>query len=454
MNLNITNLNIKMEHIYIIFALIFGTLIVFLNGPFQSPDEYTHFYRSYQISDGKLISEIHEGKSGAYVPKSLVQSTLIQKSQSVISNRENKFTIRELLDSLNTKLDNNNKLFVQLPNTAAYSPLVYIPQSIAILIGKLLALSPLLLMYLGRIFNLIFSTIIIYFSIKNIPSKKSLIFLFALMPMLLYQSASLSADGFINCICIFTITYFIKLSIGKENIDNRQIITMFLLVILISLTKPVYFLITFLYFLIPKDKLKNNYYIIAISLILLTIVTNILWMKIANVQGNASGNSNIIPKDQFVFIIYHPLLYAKIIINTLVSNTVSYMQSFTGVLGWLDTPLPSYIVLSYFIMLFLAALNGDIKIKMKNKFILLLIFLFTVLVIITALYMTWTLVGGPIILGVQGRYFIPIALLFFLVFDYRKLNIKKLNIFLVLYVLFVLSRTLLLLYTRYFISPL
>ena len=42
------------QRVYVYIALIVGILFVFLTPPFQSPDEDSHFKRSYQIAKGNI----------------------------------------------------------------------------------------------------------------------------------------------------------------------------------------------------------------------------------------------------------------------------------------------------------------------------------------------------------------------------------------------------------------
>ncbi|MER3433396.1 MAG: hypothetical protein C4288_08190 [Leptolyngbya sp. ERB_1_1] len=43
------------ERAFLILSLIFGMMFIIALAPFQSPDEPAHFYRAYQLSEGKII---------------------------------------------------------------------------------------------------------------------------------------------------------------------------------------------------------------------------------------------------------------------------------------------------------------------------------------------------------------------------------------------------------------
>lgn len=95
------------------------------------------------------------------------------------------------------------------------------------------------------------------------------------------------------------------------------------------------------------------------------------------------------------------------------------MTSFVGLFGWNDTGLPDPLVYFYLLAILLVALtdiNKEIKIGWRQKTVLISIFLVCLVIIETGLYLYSNLVGTDFIVGVQGRYFIPLAPLFILFF--------------------------------------
>jgi Predicted membrane protein (DUF2142) len=58
------------------FSIVFilGIAFAVLVPPFQSPDEFNHFYRVYQQSEGHFWGEIDSTKTklGGYIPQSLI----------------------------------------------------------------------------------------------------------------------------------------------------------------------------------------------------------------------------------------------------------------------------------------------------------------------------------------------------------------------------------------------
>ena len=62
--------NLSLEKLFVILALFFGILYVFILPPFQSVDEGMHFFRTYQISEGHMREKKIDGKVGDEIPSS------------------------------------------------------------------------------------------------------------------------------------------------------------------------------------------------------------------------------------------------------------------------------------------------------------------------------------------------------------------------------------------------
>ena len=65
---------LRPELIFAVMALLAGLVLVFVNGPFQAPDEPAHFLRAYQISEGRFFSERVDDKAGGQLPAAIRNS--------------------------------------------------------------------------------------------------------------------------------------------------------------------------------------------------------------------------------------------------------------------------------------------------------------------------------------------------------------------------------------------
>ncbi len=133
------------------------------------------------------------------------------------------------------------------------------------------------------------------------------------------------------------------------------------------------------------------------------------------------------PDKQLEFILSDFSGYLSVMVKSFWSRQQFLLNSFIGNLGWLDTPMPSiYLLFAKVILVFFAffEMGRQIKIELKNRLILGLCFLGTFFMVFTSMYLSWSPVGSSDIKGVQGRYFIAVSPVFFLLLHNRRFNIR------------------------------
>ena len=84
------------------------------------------------------------------------------------------------------------------------------------------------------------------------PVFKWVMVMIALMPMTVYLSASVSADGMTNAMAMLTTALILRSALARESaVEPGEWIVITLACVLLALTKQIYFLIAFLAFLTP-----------------------------------------------------------------------------------------------------------------------------------------------------------------------------------------------------------
>lgn len=409
------------EILFAVIAAFFGLIMAVIIPPFQTPDELAHYYRAYDIADFKWIAQKTALGMGDELPQSLYKIAE-ELTDEIPFHPQQKISVQKIITYLSIPLNETVKTFVSFPTTALTSPVVYIPQALGMAIGKALNLSPLIFLYLGRLFNLIAWITLVFFAIRITPIGKWLFCLLALLPMSVFLAASLSADPVTNGLSFLLIACILKEALMDRGslLRPSNLIAILILLALISLTKQAYLLTPFLFLLIPTGRLKNTkrYLTIFVGLVSVFFLTGSLWFFAVS-KIYVPYQAGVSPGAQLHYILDHPLKYFMTIIQTLIAHGF-YIRSFIGNLGWLDTPLPLGIYLSYPFFLLAASLYdypSRPSLIIKQRAWLLLISVFGSLLIFTMLYLSWEPVGSESITGVQGRYFSPIAPLFFLVFQ-------------------------------------
>ena len=405
---------IKPETIFILLAVVYGLAFLVIMPPLQVHDENNHFYRAFGLTEGHLIPEKVGNEAGFLVPEDVWQ--LGQSFYSV----NKKLTVNDLTSRIGIK-NNNEYHFADLSHVSVvtYSPIPYVVPASAIFLGNLFDLSPLLLTYLARLANLIVWILLVYLAIRIIPMHKWVLLMLALMPMTLSETASVSADSLTIGLSFLLIAYILKLVFDSQKFTKRNFIILMVLGSLIALSKSIYILIFLLFLLIPVSNFKGyklKYGILTLILVSLGLIVGI-WTRLTT-----SLYTPFVPNwslsGQFHFILSHPLNYLNILIGTFLSSGNKYLISFVGTLGDQFINLPFKLVLAYLLMIvFVAVIDKNrFDVTLRQKLICLIIFIFNIGAVTTFEYLTWTPIGAATINGIQGRYFIPFASLFFLFF--------------------------------------
>ena len=140
--------------------------------------------RSFQISSGVIYGEKYAGESGGWVPASLIETSSVALG-TIPGDPDQKFDPGLMSALLEIPIDEQRLQFVGFSPAVLYSPIPYLPQALAIGVGRMLGASPITLMYLARIAALLASISLIYFAIRMTPIFKLGFMLLALMPMTL-----------------------------------------------------------------------------------------------------------------------------------------------------------------------------------------------------------------------------------------------------------------------------
>lgn len=407
----------KTEKIFLSIAIPIGMCFIMLLTPGFVADETAHGYRAYDISIGNLITpKDKNGISHTFIPVQLD-----------FRDREEFNTYKEFEEKI--KQEANYEETVEVANPAkSYSPVLYIFSSISFALARILGWNPLLAIYLGRILNYIFFLIIAYMGIKKIPFGKFVLFVYLLNPMVIHQAASISADSLINSICIGYIVYLLYLWKNKETINKKQKIIVSILSVIVASIKYVYFPLVFLTLLLldKKKKISNkNSYIFVLIILSIAIALGMYFLGTG--YNNFDSWSQMYKVDatgQIKQIITNPLYYIQVLAHSIEEYAQIFIYQFAGSsLGWLDIKVNSGITLLYIIMMIVTPFleKNKIELKRKQKLLLILVAIMIGLIIFTGMYITYSTLGGNIILGVQGRYFIPCLILILL----TMINIDK-----------------------------
>lgn len=423
---------IKAQNFFLFFSIVFGTLFISVTPPFQVPDEINHFYKIYQISDGVFLSEKIDGRLGGYVPKSFVEIT--HPFLHLRWNANAKTQILTTIQQFSVSLHEEDKVFVDFPNTAVYTPVSYVPQSFIVFVLKTINTPPMYIFYITKLFMLLFWSICIWYIIKIIPVYKWLFALLALLPMSLYINSSFSADVVTTILAFMFLGLVLKHIFNNETIKIKEYAVLLLIAILLASAKFVYIPIILLFFLLRKKKVEifGSFYWSFALMLLLTFCTALFWSKIVNhiyipyevYNPNYRDGIDLVKcaniKGQMNYIINNGSYILDVFGKSICSSFDMYYRGYIGTFGWVDTNIPYSIINLFYGLLFLVAVfenNVGLRFGIEKKIILVTVFLTTIILVLLSQHLAWDCVGTDLIANIQGRYFIPVFPLFFVLFN-------------------------------------
>lgn len=439
----ITFKDIKISTLFLILALLFGVVWIFIVPPFQSPDEQAHFFRIYQISEGKILPLYNsDGVAGGLLPKSIVM--VVKEFYNDLSfDLEKHSSFKKIFKFLLLPLNSDDVQFQAFPSHAYFTPFAYVPQTIAVVICRLLEIPPLIMLYIGRVFNFTFWMLIIRWLIKFYPKNRWLLFVICIMPMHLYLATSLSQDPSVTIYAFFIVTYTLFLIENQSMVKIYTWLLLFIVAFCLCLSKFVYFPLIFLFLLIPSQNFPMRKKILILSCFYFVAIAGVwVWFHLIKTSKIVFYYPRTTSTSQLDLIVSNPLNFFIVNLRTIWNFKSSLLNSFIGCFGWLNVPLPPFIIYPYCLIILAAVIFlNRTKFSIKIRLFFLAIFLFCILALHSSFYIFFNKVGASKIAYLQGRYYIPIipTLLLTLSCLVKPVEKKMLKIGISLAIFFVLS---------------
>ena len=173
--------------------LYLGILYMLVIPMYSVPDEYTHSDSAYILSN--RILGIDEMESKHYGYKRAVDIENAQAPDYFTKDDDYRRIYQELFSR--TSDDSLSKTYM-IDATQNVGILYYLAAALGITFARLLNLSTLSMFMMGRLFNLIVFTLLIYWSFLKLPIKKMTLLLYASLPIVLQEAASFSYDSLLN----------------------------------------------------------------------------------------------------------------------------------------------------------------------------------------------------------------------------------------------------------------
>jgi len=265
--------------------------------------------------------------------------------------------------------------------------------------------------------------------------------------MSIFQAASISIDSLTNGLSFLLIALILKFIIEKQWIILLSIL---MVSIFLAFTKIPYLILLSLMLLVFTQRQLNFTQILSSILITVLIFSGFLWIFFT--QTSSSFNS--IAFQQIYSIIQQPIDYIQLIIETIRLHGISLVRGWVGIFGWLEINIPMWFVVSNIMMLALYAItdSSPFALKKLSKILIFMAFILGIFVVFTTLYIIETpLLKLSYIDGLQGRYFVPLGILPFLLLQNKRFSFSNntLSILSMFYIPFSLIFMLIAIYKYY-----
>ena len=305
----------------------------------------------------------------------------------------------------------------------------YIPAAIGIVFGRGLGLPYIEILKLGRFFNLLFYALIISAAIRRIKYGKTLIACCGLIPSAVFLACSYSYDFWVICLGIYGYALFYSiLQDAKHTASKHDLIAMLAACLLGFIPKMVYFPLLLPLWFIPKNRFesrrKQRYFRLALIAVVVLLLLSFFcgfW------EPDYRGGSGVDPAGQVRYILSAPIQYVKLLYHFLIPGYLSPItvnQSFLD-FAYLGAGASSAVlILILYVLSFIdrgdSSQEGMVKVRIAG----LLGVVLAVMIVATALYVSYTPVAAASPQGVQVRYLFPVLLPFFMLIGADKISYR------------------------------
>ena len=398
---------------FIITSMFIPLMYFILFLPFSAPDSVVHFSTSYRFSSLLLNKE----KSNDWVGRAEdADFYKMMRGGNPISADYEKIAENIHLFATNDKV---SEMPVKADHMKFYSIISYFPLSLGFILGRLCNLSSFFTIYLSRFLLLLCYILTISHTIKKSSVGKNIIAMTALLPMPLMMSSAFNYDGMVIISSFAFIFSVFSLDFNRTRYSLYE--CMFWAFVVGSVKGGGYILLLLLgLILIERDNKKSirDVFLICLSGIFSILLFDLILVYDQHLfQFGVKNSEKMLASDAFC----HPLMYMKMALNTYKAWGIGYMEHIGGTnLCWLEATIPSFVPWSMFSIIIIISIFEQTKKRVfgiKDIVIMSLIILL-VLFTLPIMLLSWTPVDSQLILGLQGRYYLPVVPLAFIIISH------------------------------------
>lgn len=396
-----------------IFALLAPLLYLayaVITPPFQTPDEQQHLFRAWQLAQGELIGTRDGDRAGGMLPVALSVAAAkeIGTAEPHLHGPRPRATY-DVARHARTTVEAGQRQFTDFLGSVLYPPTSYLPQTIAVMLGRATDLSVENVVRLGRLLNAAVALVLMGCAILLTPFGKRVLLFIGVMPMTAACAASLGQDGLIIGGCCLSIALALR-RWAKLRPFRGERLTSIGLALVTLLGKPVY-LPLMLLGIRPRssdiaDGRRNADILIGVALSLIVLAGWRALVSTLEVPAVVGVPATGVRLTEWM---HHPT-----VLLTMMRDTVEYrgltLVGTLAMFGWMDVgPVGGvfWTVLLSPLFLLVTGDGGGIEPGRTLRIWLVMGAVACSLMIVLVAFLLWTPADSLFISGLQGRYFIP-----------------------------------------------
>ena len=400
----------KLHVTFFVLAVVLGIHMALATPTWYGLDEGAHYIRAYQFAAGTLGFAHEEELQWIEEIEDFFKYTgSINSPYNTYAERVN------YVDAFSVKEYPVSKYF---PTTAATYPFVpYFFAGLGILLAKLLGMPFVVTFYAGRVMNVIGYALICAFAVKIAKMGKRLLFLAGLLPYALFSAGVYTADTLTVSFAVLATALYLNMLRSEDGaLDWKLPVAFGLCVSAMAMCKLPYAPFCMLVLTVPVKKFSGvkqawmSFVSVFAVVGLISVATLLFGADKGIIQWYQPGMSIT---GQVKFMLTHPFQYLGIMGKHVAQGWQDYLYGSTMKMGYTGDMSGVWGGVSMAVLAAAALLDREEErtvVGALPKLACVGTVLCSWALVLTALYVSFNVVGSPDIAGVQGRYFYPLLL--------------------------------------------
>jgi hypothetical protein len=391
--------------LYALFASLAVLLLASTMPPLQNADEGSHTLRADQISHFSVLPhKSANGVTGGTINSGLV--TLGNSVRPLMFHRDHKVT-RDMYVALPW----GPPAFAEFSNTVIYPPFFYLPAAAAMVLARLAAIPLPHALVMVRVATGMTTVALCTLAIALSGNAAIWLFAILLLPMSMALTAGVTQDGPMLASVALGVALSLHLRAPQAGRRLTAFCALCLLLALVGMARPPYAAFALVIF---SARVPLAWRLAGFGTVLACVVG---WdaANAAFVVLPRPPDGVVDPGLQLQYLSQHLGHWLSLLTTTWNQRGDFATLGFIGYLGWLDVDLPKFYHGLAWFGLALAGLAswraGTGRIPRFDASLAVAAAFGACAGVELIQYLTWTVVGAPVIEGIQGRYFLAPALL-------------------------------------------